>query len=207
MSGDEAGFFWLCAENVASFCGDKTVACTVGTVAADRILFVELVRNAVEESLFRHCLVECGVKDGDLRKAREELGCAFHTGCVSRFVERCKQGDATDVVDDFLSHLFALDVLSAMHHAVTDGFDGRGELLRIEELFDLVHGFGVGRAIEVEVDFAFRSLSLGVTVHADIFDETACDRFFRIGIDNGKLHRGTAAVQNEYAHNFCLIFK
>ena len=204
MSRDEAGFFGLGAENLASFGSHKAVACAVSTVTTDAVFFVEVVRDAVEVSLLRHRLVECCIEHGDLREAREELGSAFHAGCVCRFVERGKERDAADVVDDFLRDLFALDVLTAMHDAVADGFDRGGELLGVKELLDLVYSFGMRGAVEVEVNLAFRTLSLGVAVHADVFDEAASDGFLGLCIDDSKFYRGAAAVENEYAHGFFL---
>ena len=198
---DEAGLFGLGAENVAGFGSHKAVARAVGAVTADAVLFIELVRNTVEVSLLRHRLVESRIEHGDLREAREELRGAFHAGCVSRFVERSKKRDAADVVDDFLRDTFALDVLAAMHDAVADSFDCACELLGIEEFLDLVNSFGMRGAVEVEVDFAFGALGLGMTVHADIFDEAACDRFFSFGVDDSEFHRGAATVENEYAHS------
>ena len=200
VSGNEAAVFRILAQNLGGFGSHEAVAGAVETVTANGILFVEGIRNAVEVSLARHGLVEGGVEHGDLRERREELGGAFHTGCVSRFVERGKQGNATDVVDHFLGDLFALDVLTAMHHAVADSFDGFDELLFGEELLHFGNGFGMGRAIEIEVDIAFRALGLHVTIHADIFDEAAGDGFFGLGVDNGELDRGAAAIKNEYAH-------
>ena len=202
VSRDEAGFFGLGAENLAGFGSHESVACAVGAVTADAVLFIELVRNAVEVSLLRHGLVESRIEHGDLRETREELGSAFHAGSVCRFVERCKERDAADVVDDFLRDLFALDVLAAMHDAVADSFDGVGELLGVEESLDLIDGFGMRGAVEVEVNLAFGTLSLGVAVHADVFDEAACDGFLGFCIDDSELYRGAAAVEDEYAHVF-----
>ena len=127
-------------------------------------------------------------------------GGAFHAGGVCGLVERGEQGDAADVVDDFLGDPLALDVLAAMHHAVTDGLDGVDEFLFSEKLLDFGDGFGVGGAIEIEVDVACRALGLYVAVHADVFDEAAGDGFFGLGVDDGELDRGTAAIKNEYAH-------
>ncbi len=204
VSCDKAGFFGLGAENLASFGSHEAVACAVCTVTADAVVFIELVRDTVEVSLLRHGLVESRIEHGDLRETREELGSAFHAGCVCRFVERGKERDAADVVDDFLRDLFALDVLTAMHDAVADGFDRGGELLGVEELLDLVYSFGMRGAVEVEVNLAFRTLSLGVAVHADVFDEAASDGFLGLCIDDSKFYRGAAAVENEYAHGFFL---
>ena len=200
VSGNEAGIFGLLAEDTASFGSHETVAGAVGAVTADAVFFVELIGNAVEVGLARHGLVESGVEHGDLRERREELGGAFHAGCVSRFVERGKQGDAADIVDDFLRNAFALDVFTAVHYAVADSFDGFDELLFGEELLDFGDGFGVSGAIEVEIDVAVRALSLHVAIDADIFDEAARDGFFGLGVDNGELDRGAAAIKNEYAH-------
>jgi hypothetical protein len=62
----------------------------------------------------------------------------------------------------------------------------------------------MSRAIEIEVDIAFGALGLHVTIHADIFDEAAGDGFFGLGVDNGELDRGAAAIKNEYAHKVVL---
>ena len=191
---DEASFFGLGAENVAGFGSHKAVACAVGAVTADAVFFIELVRNTIEVSLLRHRLVESRIEHGNLREAREELRGAFHARCVSRFVKRRKERDAADVVDDFLRDLLTLDVLSAMHNAVANSFNRACELLGIKEFLDLVNSFGMRGAIEVEVDFAFGAFCLGVTVDADVFDEAACDGFFSLGVDDGELDRGTAAV-------------
>ena len=200
VSRDEADFFRLFAENLGGFAGHEAVACAVCAVAADFVFFVELVGDAVEVGLARHGLVEGGVEHGDLREAREELGGAFHTGGVCGFVERGEQRDAADVVNDFLSHLFALHILAAVHHAVADGFDGVGELLFGEELLHFGNGFGMSRAVEIEIDVAVRALGLYVAIHADVFDEAAGDGLFGLGVDNGELDRGAAAIKNEYAH-------
>ena len=201
VSGNEAGFFGLLAKDTAGFGSHKTVAGAVGAVTADAIFFIELVGDAVEVGLARHGLVEGGVEHGDLRERREELGGAFHAGSVCGFVERGKQSDATDVVDDFLRDAFALDVLAAMHDSVADGFDCSGELLGVEELLHLIDGFGMRGAVEVEVNLAFRALGLGVAVHADVFDEAASDGFLGLCIDDSELYRGAAAVEDEYAHS------
>ena len=201
VSRDEAGFFGLGAEHLASFGSHEAVACAVGAVTADAVLFIELVRNTVEVSLLRHRLVESRIEHGNLREAREELRGAFHAGCVCRFVERRKKRDAADVVDDFRRDAFALDVLTAMHDAVADGFDCSSEILGVEEFLDLVNSFGMRGAVEVEVNLAFGALGLGVTVHADIFDEAACNGFLGLGVDDSELYRGAAAVKNEYAHS------
>lgn len=200
VSCDEAGFFGLLAENLAGFGGHKTVARAVGAVTAEVVFFVELVGDTVEVCLFGHRLVEGGVEHCNLREAREELCCAFHAGHVGGFMERGKERDALDVVDDFLRHLLAFNVLAAVHHAVADGFDGVGELLFVEECLHLVHGFYMRWAIEVEIDFAFRAFCLCVAIRADVFYEAACNGFLGFSIDDGELHRGTAAVKNEYAH-------
>ena len=200
MSRDEAAVFRLLAENLGGFASHEAVACTVCAVAANLVFFVELVGDAVEVSLARHGLVEGGVEHGDLREAREELGGAFHTGGVCGFMQRGEQRDAADIVDDFLRHLFALDILAAVHHAVADGFDGVGELLFGEELLDFGDGFGVRGAVEIEVDVADRALGLHVAIYADIFDEAARDGFFGLGVDDSELDRGAAAIKNEYAH-------
>ena len=173
------------------------------TVTADGVVLVELVRNAVEECFAWHRLVEGRVEHSHLRELREELGGAFHASCVCGLVQRGEQRDAADVVDDLLRNLLALDVLTAMHHAVADGFDSVDELLFVEELLHLGNSFGVRGAVEVEVDFAFGALGLNVAVYADVFDEAAGDGFFGLGVDDGELDRGTAAIKNEYAH--CLI--
>ena len=197
---DEAAVFRFFAQDLGGLAGHEAVACAVGAVAADLVFFVELVGDAVEVGLARHGLVEGGVEHGDLREAREELGGAFHTGGVCGFVERGEQGNATDVVDDFLRYLLALDVLAAVHHAVADGFDGVGELLFGEELLYLGDGFGVSRAVEIEIDVSDRALGLDMAVHADVFDEAAGDGLFGLGVDDGELDRGAAAIKNEYAH-------
>ena len=188
VSGNEAAVFRLLAEDLGGFAGHETVACAVGAVAADLVFFVELVGDAVEVGLARHGLVEGGVEHGDLREAREELGGTFHTGGVCGFMQRGEQRDAADVVDDFLRYLLALDVLAAVHHAVADGFDGVGEFLFGEELLHFGNGFGMRRAVEIEVDIAFGALGFDVAVHADIFDEAARDGFFGLGVDDSELH-------------------
>ena len=197
---DEADFFGLLAENLGGFAGHEAVACAMGAVTADFVFFVELVGDAVEVSHARHGLVEGGVEHGDLREAREELGGAFHTGGVCGFMQRGEQRDAADVVDDFLRDALALDVLAAVHYAVADGFNRVGEFLFGEELLHFGDGFGVRGAVEIEVDVAFGALGLHVAIHADIFDEAAGDGLFGLGIDDGELDRGAAAIKNEYAH-------
>ena len=200
MSGDEAAVFRFLAEDLGCFGGYKAVAGAVETVAANAVLFVVFIRNAIKVSLLGHGLVERGVEHGDLREAREEFGGTFHAGSMGRFMQRGKQRDAADVVDDFLRDTFALDVLTAVHHAVADSFDRIDKLLFTEELLDFGNGFGVSGAIEVEVDVAGRAFCLDVAVNADIFDEAARDGFFGLGVDNGELDRGAAAIKNEYAH-------
>jgi hypothetical protein len=59
-------------------------------------------------------------------------------------------------------------------------------------------------AVEVEVNLAFRTLGLGVTVHADVFDEAASDGFLGLCINDSKFYRRAAAVEDEYAHGFFL---
>ena len=81
-----------------------------------------------------------------------------------------------------------------MHHAVTDGFNRVDELLFVQELLHFGNGFSVRGAVEIEIDVAFGALGLYVAVHADIFDEAAGDGLLGLGVDDGELDRGAAAI-------------
>jgi hypothetical protein len=72
----------------------------VEAVAADAVLLVELVGQAVEVGVGRQGLVEGGVEDGDLRHVREVLHGDADAGDVDRVVQRREDREFFDIGDD-----------------------------------------------------------------------------------------------------------
>ncbi len=69
------------------------VAGAVRAVTTDAVLFVQVVRQGVEVRLFRHSLVERGVKYSNVFVFQlwERFQSFFDTDQVSRVVQRCKE--------------------------------------------------------------------------------------------------------------------
>ena len=70
-----------------------------------------------------------------------------------------------------------LNVFAAMDHPVTDRFDGVDELLPVRYFCTSATASACVRAVEFEIDFAARGPGF-TTVHADVLDESAGERFF-----------------------------
>ena len=143
------------------------------SVAANFEIFVIRVRDAVEESLARHCLVESRVEYSELRKSWENFFSDFHTGGVRPFVLRGKKNDTANVVNQFLCHGFGLDVFSTVNDAMANSFDSVDEFLCGQKFLNFDDGFLVGWAIKMKFRFSFGTFGFEVPVYADVFHESA----------------------------------
>jgi hypothetical protein len=79
---------------------DVAVRGAVEAVAADAVLLVEVVGQAVEVGVGRQRLVEGGVEDGDLRHVGEHLHGHADAGHVDRVVQRREDREFLDFGDD-----------------------------------------------------------------------------------------------------------
>jgi hypothetical protein len=99
----------------------------VEAVAADAILLVKVVGQAVEVGVGRQGLVEGGVEDGDMRQVRELLHGLADAVHIDRVVQWRKNRKGFDIGDDRRrdDHC-AGELAAAMDDAVADGGDVLG---------------------------------------------------------------------------------
>ena len=124
MTGDDALFFDVYAEEFAYLGADISMAGAVEAIAAHAVFLIVFVGEGVHVSLGGHRLVEGGVKHSYLRhvghKRRDcvdagHVGGVVERGNVVAFAYLCLYG----IVD---KHAFA-EFLAAVHNAVSYGVD------------------------------------------------------------------------------------
>ena len=177
----------------------------VEAVAADAVILVVLVRNGVHESLAGHGLMEGGVEHGDHGDVAHNGLAGVDAGDVGGVVKGGK-GSALlksghDVVVDLDG---AGELLTAVHHAVTDSVDllhgGDDTVLRAGELLDdSGDGFGVGGHGDVFIKdglAADQGAVLEVTVDADSLSEALGHDLLGVHIDQLLIERGAAGFDN-----------
>lgn len=99
------------------------VAGAVRAVTTDAVLFVQVVRQGVEVRLFRHSLVERGVKYSNVFVFQlwERFQSFFDTDQVSRVVQRCKRSCIFDTLNNrLIDHYGAGILFAAVYDTVTD---------------------------------------------------------------------------------------
>ena len=102
----------------------KAVTCPVKSVSSHLILLVILVRKAVEVCLFRHCLMERGVKYPHHRHIGHQLSAGIDSDQIRRIVKRCQIIALFHCRQNFRRQKGGRrKLLSAVHHAVSDCVD------------------------------------------------------------------------------------
>ena len=104
VAGDDLGVLDIQARELGAHAGDELVARAVRAVAADAILLVVLVREAVHVGVSRHRLMEGGVEGHDLRDARENGLHGVDAQQVSRVMERGEVAAEGDLLQDVVVH-------------------------------------------------------------------------------------------------------
>ncbi len=90
MGNDNLGIGKVHAEELSGTLGDETVAGAVEAVAADLVVVVVLVSQAVEVSLLGHGLVEGGVEYANHGNAGHGLLAGSYADKVGGIVQGCK---------------------------------------------------------------------------------------------------------------------
>lgn len=93
MAGDDVDFFNRLVQHFCGFLSHIEVAGTVSAVTTDAVLFVQAVWQGIEVRLFRHGLMERGIKHGHvfIFQTREGFQCFSDTDQVSRVMQRCER--------------------------------------------------------------------------------------------------------------------
>ncbi len=104
VAGDDLGVLEVQAGELGAHAGDELVARAVRAVAADAVLLVVLVREAVHVSVSGHRLVEGGVEGHDLRDVRENGLHGVDAQQVRRVVERGEVAAEGDLLQDVVVH-------------------------------------------------------------------------------------------------------
>ena len=87
MAGYNLCALCLAAEELDASSGNISVRGAVEAVLSDAVLFVKLIGESVHICIVGHCLVEAGVKYGNLRNVHN-LFASLNTFKVSRVMER-----------------------------------------------------------------------------------------------------------------------
>ncbi len=123
VAGDDVYFFYRLVQHFCCFLRHVEVAGAMRAVAANAVLFVQFVRQGVEVGLFRHGLMERGIKYGYvlLFQLREGFQRFSDTDQVSRVMQRCKRGRVFDALDNGVINNYGTGVFFAtVHDAVTN---------------------------------------------------------------------------------------
>ncbi len=160
VAGDDVRVLGEALEQLHGARGHVAVAGAVEAVAADLVLLVQLVGQAVQVGGRGHGLVERGVEDGHLLHVREHRLRLADADEVGRVV----QGGQLHVLLDRLQHVVVDDdrggvLLAAVHHPVPDTRDllkaAERSLVRVRErLAHHLHGRLVVRDLHLPQDVA-----------------------------------------------------
>ena len=151
VAGDDVQFFYRFVQHFCRFLGYIEVAGAVRAVTTDAVLFVQVVRQGVEIRLFRHSLVECGVKYSNVFVFQlwERFQSFFDTDQVSRVVQRCKRSCIFDTLNNRLINHYGAGILfAAVYDTVTDSSQLRRQFwfLCQNSINDKVERFAVSGA-------------------------------------------------------------
>lgn len=151
VAGDDVQFFYRFVQHFCRFLGYIEVAGAVRAVTTDAVLFVQVVRQGVEVRLFRHSLVERGVKYSNVFVFQlwERFQSFFDTDQVSRVVQRCKRSCIFDTLNNrLIDHYGAGILFAAVYDTVTDSSQLRRQFwfLCQNSINDKVERFAVSGA-------------------------------------------------------------
>ena len=204
MAVDDVQLFNRLVQLLGSFQADVVVAGAVSAVATDAVLFVELVRQGVQEGFFRHGLVERGIEYGHvLVSQRREYAASFtDTDQVSRVVQRCVRNGGFDAGD----HVFADDngrgeALATVNNTVTDGDQVLGQF-RIERqdlVDDEVQRFLVS-GTRAQIGTAFLAIQFPLdagVVEVEALGQAGQQVITGGCVNDGKLQGRAATVKNK----------
>ena len=208
VAGDYLKVFYILAKDFRGAVRDVAVARAVKAVAADAVLLIVLVGDAVNVGLGRHGLVESGVEDDDVRLAGEDVHDGFEAHEVRGVVERSEGDDFFDSLDDFGGDEDGLrELLAAVDYAVA----GRAELVEALEdaefrIDEDVENVLDSRRVVGEGNFARHGVEAGLRVldarafDSDALDETLRKDLLAFHVDELILQRRASAVENKNFH-------
>jgi len=100
------------------------MACSVETVAADVVLFIQFNRNGVHVGMLGHGLMEGCVKNGDLMCMWQQFFYGIYTQQVGRVVQWGEPGKFPDVIFyPFVNLDTFLVIFATLSHAVSYSLD------------------------------------------------------------------------------------
>ncbi len=151
VASDDVHFFYRLVQHFRGFLRHVEVAGAVRAIAANAVLFVQFVRQGVEVRLFRHGLVERGIKHGHVFvfQMREGFQRFSDTDQVSRVMQRCKRSGVFNALNNRVIDDHRLGVLLAtMNDTVTDSgqLSGQFWFLCQNSVNDKVQRFAVSGA-------------------------------------------------------------
>ncbi|MNT71478.1 hypothetical protein D3C72_2099680 [compost metagenome] len=104
MAGDDVNFFNRLVQRLRGFLSHVEVAGAVCAVATNAMVTVQAVRQGIQVGLFRHGLMERGIKHGNvfISQIREGFQRFSNTDQVSRVMQWCKRYRIFDTLQDFV---------------------------------------------------------------------------------------------------------
>ena len=124
MAGDDTAVVKVESGKSCALCADILVARSVESITTYAVFFVILIRKRVHVGVVRHCLVERGVEDCDLRNGRKRLRYGVDSEEICRIVERGNLAALANLRNHLVCHEGTAEkLLSAMHHAVSHSLD------------------------------------------------------------------------------------
>ena len=90
MAHNYIDIFDVFSKHLGSLTGDKLMGSPVESIAADSVFIVILSRDSIEKCLFRHRLMECGIKYSSHRFVLHEFPAGLNSDQSRRVMERCE---------------------------------------------------------------------------------------------------------------------
>ena len=188
------------------------VAGAVKTVTADVELAVVFHRHAVQVRLFRHRLVESGIKHRHVRRAGHYLFAGFDPHQVGGVMQRSQRDVVANRVLDFLVYFYAGGkALAAVQHAMAHRADFvhifHRALIRVgQRLQHPVDTVGVRFHGGVGVkNFTVHLLADMAALDADAFHQPFGQQLFAVHVDQLVFQGGRARVENQNFHRYKLL--
>jgi len=121
MTGNHLQILQILAHNFCQLGSDKAVRSAVEAILTNMELLVILIREAVHECLLRNGLVECGVKNNDLRHVRQDLAASPQSQCMTVVMYRSQFAEFVDLFDDLIGNQSGLgEHFCTLYYTVTN---------------------------------------------------------------------------------------
>jgi len=211
VAGDDLGLFCGLVKKLYALCGNVAMGGAVCAVAADLILLVHLVGDAVNVSRLGHGGMEGRVKYENLGSAGHSLKATLDTHYMSTGVKRCKIAAKLKLCKHLVAEKNGFgEICTTVHDAVTHRLDLAhafyASVVLVKETlnYKLCRLCVVGHwnlcLVGIAVD---KLLVADLAVKADTVAKTLCENGVTCGVEKLILKRAGTCVYNKYVH--CLF--